>query len=406
MSNAIPAGYEYHVVAPTNHAGLTCRFLKPADFKIAELPPSETNFSDGGVFLPLAVALTQYGPMVFTVAARPAYDDGAVSQWLEYICRKEGYEHSPVTEIRIGDLPAVTCDALQKADDVTMKMRFVLFEDGGRLFQMSAMAPEALWSSAIEKLAPMLSSLELREPRGTKVPLKPGAPPPTQKPEKSAEAPAPAPVAAKPADDAPATPPGKSAAPTARLTTAELIALALAEDASSLDSENQMNVNLRNRGAGLVPRVSKVDKATKSALVAAAAVQGSFRVPFGWHVIDDGKRTLVFDAGGQIQVNLSQRLREGESTRDFARGCLQQYLDLQPDLKQAELELDGIAGAGVRDAKIESETLDQYFLVRDIGRTNLFLVARVTAKSEDATRALNLAGDIMATFDGPPSDRR
>ena len=409
MSASVPSGHDYHVAAPANHAGLTCRFLKPADFKIADLPAEEVDFSKGSQFMPLAVAVTPYGPMVFTVAARPAFDDGAVSQWLEYICSAEGYTHTPVKETRIGAYPAVTCDATQKADDVTMKMRFVLFEDGGRLFQMSVMAPEALWTSAIEKMAPMLASLELRESRGTKVSLLPGGPVPAaqpadklaDKPEGKAAAtgkPTPkktAKAAATAATAAAATP------PTAKLTAEELAALAFASDAASLDPENKINANLRNRGAGLVPRVVSIDLPGKSATVAAGAVQGLFRLPLGWHVIDDGKRTLVFDAGGKIQINLSQRLNEGVAPKDFARACLDQYLAEQPDLPVAAFEIDGIAAAGVRGAMIDGEKLDQCFFVRDLGREGLLLVARVTAKEADSKRALDLAGDIMATFDAP-----
>ena len=43
-------------------------------------------------------------------------------------------------------------------------------------------------------------------------------------------------------------------------------------------------------------------------------------------------------------------------------------------------------------------------MVRDIGREGLYLVARVTASAEDAKRALDLAGDIVASFDTPASD--
>ncbi len=396
MSATTPSGYEYHVVSPPNHAGLTCRFLKPADFKIADLPNEEVDFSKGSQFMPLAIAVTQYGPMIFTVAARPAFDDGALSQWTEYICKAEGYPHSPVTETRVGEYPAVTCDATQKADDVTMKMRFVLFEDGGRLFQMSAMAPEPFWTSAIEKMAPMLASLQLRESHGTKVALFPGQPVPVAKSETDTVAPAP--EASKQAAPAPT-------APTARLTPDEMAALALANDATSLDVEHRINANLRDRGVGLVPRVVSVDLAGKFATVAAGAVVGQFRLPLGWHVIDDGKRTLVFDAGGKIQVNLSQRLHEGASPKDFARGCLDQYLSQQPDLPIAVNEIDGIAGAGVHGANIDGAILDQFFLVRNVGREGLHLVARVTAESADMKRALDLAGDIMVTFDGPASDR-
>jgi hypothetical protein len=278
-----------------------------------------------------------------------------------------------------------------------MKMRFILLEDGGRLFQMAAMAPEAFWSAAIEKMSPMLASFELREARGTRVSLLPGNPPPqpmaTETPSSASE---PSDAAAKPPTTAAA--PGE---PTALLKPAELIALALAEDTASLDPEHRINVNLRDRGAGLVPRLASTDTATKSVRLAAGAIEGFFRIPFGWHAIDDGKRTLIFDAGGRIQVNLSQRLHEGASTTEFARQLLQQYLEQQPDLPTVEISLSGIAGAGVRGVTIENETLDQYFLVRDVGRDGRYLVARVSATEADSTRALDLAGDIVATFDGP-----
>jgi hypothetical protein len=298
-----------------------------------------------------------------------------------------------------------------------MTMRFVLFEDGGRLIQMCAMAPEPLWDSAIKKMAPMLASLELREPRGTQVALFPGQPVPTAKAE---EKPAPtkpeskAVAAEKPAPkkksqsaatvDAPAAPvaPAASAsAPTAKLTSDELAALALATDAGTLDPEHTFNVNLRNRGAGLVPRVVSIDLEGKFATVAAGAVQGFVRVPLGWHVIDDGKRTLVFDAGGKMQVNLSQRLSEGVSAKDYARALLDQYLATQPDLPVAAFEIDGIAAAGVRGAMIDGTQLNQCFFVRDLGRDGLLLVARATAAEADTKHALDLAGDIMATFVAP-----
>lgn len=409
MSSALPAGYDYHVVSLAQHAGLTCRFLKPADFKIADLPSETPDFSKGAQFMPLAVAITHYGPMVFTVAARPAFDDGTVSQWLDYICKAEGYSHTPVKETRIGPHPAATCDATQKTDDVTMTMRFVLFEDGGRLFQMSAMAPEAFWDSAIKKMAPMLASLELKEPRGTQVALFAGQLIPAPKAEETPAGKAAGtekPASKKSASKKPATKPAAPAsapasAPTAKLTPQELAALALASDAASLDPEHNFNINLRNRGAGLVPRVVSVDLEGKFATVAAGAVVGMFHVPLGWHVIDDGKRTLVFDAEGKIQINLSQRLSEGAAPKDFARACLDQYLSTQPDLPVAVLELDGIVGAAVRGAMIDGEKLDQCFFVRDLGREGLLLVGRATATAENSTRAFDLAGNIVATFEAP-----
>jgi hypothetical protein len=406
MENPIPSGYEYHVAAPEQHAGLRCRFLKPTDFTLADVPPETPDFSNGAQFMPLAVALTQFGPMVFTVAVRPAFDDGTVAEWLNFICGKEGYPHGPITATHIGPLPAVTCDATQAVEGGVMKMRFVLLEDGGRLYQMAAMAPEPLWGSAIEKLAPMLASLELREVRGTKTALMPGESVPAQEP-----APAPAPASsAEPAPSAepdPAPAPSPTAnPPTAKLTPDEMAALALADDDSSLDPEQTLNANLRDRGVGLVPRVVSIDLPGKCAMVAAGAVVGFFRVPLGWHVIDDGRRTLVFDPDNKIQINLSQRLHEGASPKDFARACLDQYLATQPDLPMAVMEHDGVFAAGVRGLKIGDETLDQCFFVRDLGREGLLLVARATASAEDSRRALDLAGDIVATFSAPDAANR
>lgn len=407
MPTSIPEGYEYHVVAPGAHAGLTCRFLKPAEFQLADLPAETPDFSEGAKFMPLAVAMTQYGPMVFSLAARPAFDDGTVSQWLEYICGQEGYPHSPVTATSVGNLPAVTCDATQKADDGTpMKMRFVLLEDGGRLIQMAAMAPEVFWSAALKKMSPMLESFELREVRGSKVPLLPGEPPPQPRaPETPPVASATPVVETKPppAASAPASPAPTSSEPVPLLKPEEIRALALADDAASLDPEQEFNANLRNRGIGLVPRVAGVDPATKSVRIAAGAVEGFFRVPFGWHVIDDGKRTLVFDAAGRIQVNLTLRRHEGAATADFAAQLLQQYLDQQPELPTIQRMLANIAVSAVRGVTIGSEKLDQYFLVRDVGRDGLYLVAKVNTSAEDCARAMDLAGDIVATFETPQS---
>ena len=52
-------------------------------------------------------------------------------------------------------------------------------------------------------------------------------------------------------------------------------------------------------------------------------------------------------------------------------------------LQPAAMDMDGIAGAGVRGADINGDTLDQYFLVRDLGRKGLYLVARVTGDDYD-----------------------
>ena len=46
-------------------------------------------------------------------------------------------------------------------------------------------------------------------------------------------------------------------------------------------------------------------------------------------------------------------------------------------------------------------SLDQYFLVRDVDREGLYLVAKVSTSADDCSRAMDLAADIVATFENP-----
>lgn len=172
--NHLPTdGYVEHVVAPESLAALRCRFLKPRDFRVSPLPIQEHDFSRRTSFLPLVVTLTPRGPLVFSIAARPAQTDGLVSHWLEQLCRNQGFIRGPIAPSHLGTAPAVTCDAIQKGFGVVMKARLVLMEDGGRLFQINAMAPEALWPTAEKRFLPMLESFQLDEVRGPTVPLFP-----------------------------------------------------------------------------------------------------------------------------------------------------------------------------------------------------------------------------------------
>jgi hypothetical protein len=166
-------GYVEYVVAPESLPALRCRFLKPRDFRVSPLPIEEHDFSRRTAFLPLVVTLTPRGPLVFSVAARPAQPDGRVSHWLEQLCRNQGFVRGPIAPSRLGASPAVTCDAIQKGYGVVMKMRLLLMEDGGRLFQINAMAPEALWPAAEKRFLPMLESFQLAEVHGPTVPLLP-----------------------------------------------------------------------------------------------------------------------------------------------------------------------------------------------------------------------------------------
>lgn len=388
MNAATVSGFHHRVLQPAGHEGLTCRFLCPDDFKALEIPAEEADFANPVRFMPLGLMMAEYGMALFSVGARPAYDDGAVSQWLDFLCREQKFDRGEMETIEIGGMPAVACDAIQLADGMPVRMRLVLFEDGGRLFNLAATAPEKLWRVAGDSFAQMFASFELREKRGSKVPLTPDAVPqePTKPEVPQQEAPAEAPA---------------SSLPTAKMNAQEFAETVLADDASSLDPENPMNVRLRDNGAGLTPRVISVNAEERSAIVGAGSISALIRVPFGWHVIDDGKRTLIFDAGGKMQINLSLRRSNGQSLAELAQQLAGQYLETQPDVVTATMEMDGVYGIGLRGLDIDGEKLNQLFLLRPSAHEGLVLVGRVTANDEDTTRAGNLGGDIVVRAEWP-----
>lgn len=80
-------------------------------------------------------------------------------------------------------------------------------------------------------------------------------------------------------------------------------AFALAEDAGSFDQEHPINAGFRDSGIGLVPMLSAVDPDAKYGAFACGSIMAHLSIPFGWHVYDDGRCTLVFDPAGRTQLS-------------------------------------------------------------------------------------------------------
>ena len=63
--------------------------------------------------------------------------------------------------------------ALQASDFGKLKVRITMFEDGGRLFGLTAMAPLDLWDIWVVPLGLCLNTFELLKPKGQSAPLGP-----------------------------------------------------------------------------------------------------------------------------------------------------------------------------------------------------------------------------------------
>ena len=156
---------QHHIV----HAGkemlaFSCRV--PDGWHITPLPPDEYDFENPTVFVPLLIAMAPYGAVLFTVAARPKFDDGTVQDWAEYLCAQNNLAVSEMHEARTGRIPCVLCEATAESEMGVMRSRSLFLEDGGRLFNIQALAPRDIWTSVEETLSQMLGSFVLDATQG------------------------------------------------------------------------------------------------------------------------------------------------------------------------------------------------------------------------------------------------
>ncbi|MBL8752501.1 MAG: hypothetical protein JNK15_04295 [Planctomycetes bacterium] len=412
----IPDGFVTTEV-PARIAELGFRFARPADWAVANLPDDQPDFDKPASFAALAVVVAPYAAIVFSAGARPAYGDGTLSDWLAFLARDQGYDPGPIEQETFFRHPAVACWAMQQGDGVLMRMRLVLFEDGGRMVQVAVMAPEPLWSSVHDTLRTMLASFTLAAPRGGTVALAPSGQelPPTTYGRVGIKAPpavpAPKPVDDEPvftyADDPPATAadaepepaPGTAAGNDDDLPVehadsgapATYAAVALAADTATLLQDHELNQRLLQSGAGFAAKiVTDHGPQARSATVQAAALLAMVCVPYGWHVLDDTRRTLVHDGAGGVQIAMSRRPRDGRDAHGF---LLDRWREMRADAQGVTARrvcLNGTDMLMLRDLPIDGERLAQTFLVRE-APNDQFLVLRCTSKPADHERAMNTA---------------
>jgi hypothetical protein len=383
----------------------------PADWISHPLPDEQPDFSDPSRLVPLAAVTAPHAAIVWAAAARPAYGDGTLNDWARYLVAQHGLTLRALGEGQLGSLPALVGEAVQDSEVGPLRIRFAFAEDGGRLVNLTLTAPELLADAVVPIWFGGLSSFALDEPHGTTVPLWPAVAPPSPADavaglaamalvDAGMEADNDAGLPAQAAHDC-----GGAVAGDATLrqpATAPLAggfgAHARAEGAATLDPEHPVNRRLRDNGVGLVPRVVEVDAAAQCATVNCGAITAQLALPLGWHVIDDGRRVLVFEAAGEVQVHLD--LLACKSSGPGAHEEVLNQLEAQarrdhPAPAFMRQRSGRITAMGVRDIADGDQPLEQYHLLVDGPDTGHVLRARVTATPETATAAANMGELIL-----------
>lgn len=389
---------------PSRVAELGFTVNLPGDWISHDLPGEEVDFSNPTNLMPLGIVTAPHAAIVFAFAARPAYDDGTLHDWAWYLLNHNQLQPRAVGRDVIAGVAAVSGEAVQPSDLGPMVVRFAFLEDGNRLLNLTLTAPELFADSVRDAWFAMLKSFALETPRGSRFPIEahPDHTPAAQIPEPWLES--------KSAEPASAEPTPSPARPEAVLPLHEIAMkipdgikpkkckfydYALSHDSISLDEYHEINVNLRNRGVGLVPNIAGLSDEARRATLAAGAIMAQFDVPYGWHVIDDGKRTLVFEPSGKVQISMNLMPREGRSNKAILDDIEAQMREDYPHPEFLRLKEGKIHALGARNIADGTQPLEQYHLLYPFRDDSMVLRARVTATPDQATDACNLAELIL-----------
>lgn len=357
----------------------------PSDWIAHELPPEEPDFSNPTSFLPLALVTAPHAAIVFAFAARPAYDDGTLHDWAWYNLTNNQLTPRAIGPGKVAGVTAIVGEATQPSDLGTMVVRFAFIEDGARLINITLTAPELLADAVREAWFAGIASFALETTKGsrfTEENVKPARSSPVdpdiEAHKAATEAEAPEQVTAK----------GEGENP-------RFADFAFADTPASLDQEAKVNANLRDRGIGLVPRVIATDDAAKVATLGAGAIVSQMQVPYGWYVLDDGKRTQVLDPNDEVQISLNLMRMAATGYDGLLDELEAQVRSDYPDPQCMRFVNDGIHGLGVRNITAGNEPVEQYHLLHPHSTDRMVLRARVTTSVERRTGACNLAVLIL-----------
>jgi len=364
---------------PSRIADLGFTVSLPEDWIAHDLPDEQPDFSGPALLFPLAIVTARNAAMAFCAAARPAYEDGTLHDWMWFLLRHNGLTPRAVGPGEASGHPAMIGEAAQDGDLGPMTVRFALLEDGGRMVQFSLTAPDEFDDLARRVWFAALESFKLESPRGTSVALQPAA------------------------DSAPAVETEAAAAPVADGEEANTFAAhALAADAASFDPGQEMNARLRNNGIGFVPNLVAQDDAALTGTFAAGALMASVTIPFGWHIMDDSRRTLVFEPSGKTQISLNLIRHEGRAADAVLDEIEAATRGEHPAPEFVRGDYQGLAFLGVRNLTVNGSQVEQYHMLRPAPCGEVFVRARITTTAEQRTAAGNLAELILLSVAALP----
>lgn len=405
---------------PSRVADLGFHVDLPGDWTVHDLADDDLNFDNPTRLVGLIAVTAPHAAIVFSAAARPAYNDGTVSDWARYLIGHHGLAPRTQGAGQLGDLPAFIGTATQDSELGAMLVRYAFVEDGGRLIQVNLMAPELLASALENTWQDVLASFGLDSPKGATVPV---WPPHSSEPGEvlAHDTDRTDNTAAAQACDEPTAPTKVIAT-----TTDEPDALAnhaLADDGATLEPDHPVNQRLRDAGRGLTPRWITINGAERCATVVFDAIGAQINMPLGWHATDDGKRVLVFTPGGLTSLSFSLLMRDAEPDRFGDVDTAQPPALLDMDGMLARIETQARADyrepqcmraqygrlhvLGVRNIADGDEAIEQYHMLVDGPSERTVLRARITCAPGTAEAACNLAEAMLASvefdrFDAPP----
>jgi hypothetical protein len=384
---------------PARIADLAFRIAVPRDWNLPELPAEEVDFSLPGTFFPLMLAAAPWAAVVLTVAARPGFDNGTLQDWSMFLLVSQGIRPTAFGPATIGNLQGLAGLGRQQQEETWLEVRFAFFEDGGRLVYLGLLAPEAIsaplhmvWKTALE-------SFVLERPQGQNVPVgsgegicaEPAAAAESEAPRVAADAEQPTPEPAESPE--PASPQPR------QFTESDFGHYAKSDDTNTLDPEHPVNARLRDQAVGFVPNLLEKDEEAKTAKLGVGAIQALIRVAFGWHVIDDGRRTMILDPDGKIQINLGLIQKDGRSIDQILDEIQAQAVQDYANPEFLRAQDGGIWGLAIRGIVVNNEPVEQVHMLTPWASDSAMLRARVTADPPSMRFAANYADLILKSVD-------